>query len=129
MGQTVVFSTDAAVHFRTSTLLGKSAEVRFTPLSTTWTLAGNASEVGSTLAHRFEMSGSFVISARVLFRVDYRVAGAADWVPGGEIAVSDSASVSVSSVNVVVKAPVAKPRVLLVAKNCLERPAKFGCLP
>jgi hypothetical protein len=128
-GQSVTFSTDASVHFRNSTLLGKSAEVRFTPLSTNWVLVGTSSVAAAVLAHRFDGAGNFLVSARVIYGVEYRLAGSANWVPSGEITVSGSVTVSVASVDAPASTPPSQPRALLVSKNCLARPTAFGCSP
>lgn len=124
-GQQVSFSADALLHFKTSRLLGKATEVRFTPVAIDWLLANGGVASGTSITSRFDRLGKYVVIARARYTVAYRLAGDTQWLESGEILVSGSATVVVSETS-----PSPTPsasRVLLVAKNCQGNPTAFGC--
>ena len=125
LGQQVDFSADAILHFKTSSLLGKATEVRFTPISTSWLLADGGAASGQSITRSFDRVGKFVVIARAKYSVAYRFAGDTQWLESGEIMVSGLAVVTVSE-NLPGPTPSAS-RVLLVAKNCQLNPTAFGC--
>lgn len=123
--QAVNFSADAFLHFKTSSLLGKATEVRFTPISINWLLANGGVASGQSITSRFDHLGKFVVIARARYAVAYRLSGESQWLESGEIVVAGSVSISVSD-DYPKPTPTAT-RVLLVANNCQSNPTAFGC--
>ncbi|MFM6939824.1 MAG: hypothetical protein ACKOUD_04320 [Rhodoluna sp.] len=129
VGQQVNFAETAVLHYRTSVLLAKTTEVRFTPESVTWTFSDGFIGTSQLLVRSTDREGYLVASARVVYSVDYRIAGSATWVASGQIAVSASTQIRVVGVDSPVVDPPDGVRAVLVANNCLQNPAAYGCQP
>jgi outer membrane biosynthesis protein TonB len=59
-GEAILIQVSAVMHFRTASLLGREAEVRFTPTETSWVFGDGAGALGSELRHSYERSGKFL---------------------------------------------------------------------
>ena len=129
-GTSVGFSTNAVLHYKTGSLLGKATDVQFVPIQTNWSFGDGSSLSGVSANHAFSGFGRFEVSATVLYSVSYQISGASGWVSSGSISVSDSVAVLVSGFEAEVPAPVpveAVSVVRLVGKNCFDNPGSFGC--
>jgi hypothetical protein len=129
VGEFIDFETGATVHFRTASLLGREAEVRFTPIDTTWSIGDGASTSGSELHRSFGRAGLYRVLVKVAYRAEYRFAGEATWFDSGTILVRDSIDIKVGQQLGSPAIPISGPqsRVLLVAENCSVRRSAFGC--
>ena len=131
VGQSVIFWTNAATHYKSGLLLGKVTDVRFTPIQTVWASDQGPAGVGASITLAFEDSGAAEVSASVTYSVAYQIAGASGWVDSGDITVSDSVSLSIEAVTRAAPEASHPPAkvVKLVGKNCLSRTTVFGCSP
>jgi hypothetical protein len=129
----VSFSSNAKLHYKSATLLGKSTEVRFEPLSVRWSFGDGATVSGVSAAHAFNKTGRFSVGATVIYGVSYQISGSSDWTASGSIGLSDSIEIMVTA-DSGFEAPSqsvdseGSTRVRLVGQNCLENPGSFGCI-
>jgi len=132
-GDTVHFAVDAGLHFRSATLLGKAADVSFTPIETAWVFGDGSTAIGVSVSHVFARTGTFVVQATQSYEANYRIAGETGWVSGGEVIVHGLVTLTVqraaptAAVNPPLEAT--SKLVLLVGKNCVGRSQLFGCKP
>jgi hypothetical protein len=108
-------------------MLGRLAEVKFTPVEIDWNFGDGTSASGEVIRHTFSHSQTFVVSARVTYSSEYKFSGENTWRSAGSIAVTDRVVISVAG-----EASGGEPsnqsgQVVLVASNCIERPKSFGC--
>lgn len=127
LGEPVEFRALAATHFKTASMLGRLAEVKFTPVEIDWNFGDGTSASGEVIRHTFSHSQTFVVSARVTYSSEYKFSGENTWRSAGSIAVTDRVVISVAG-----EASGGEPsnqsgQVVLVASNCIERPKSFGC--
>ena len=129
VGEVVLVQVSAVRHFRTASLLGREAEVRFTPAETAWVFGDGAGALGSEARPSYERSGKYLLSVKVSYFAEYRFAGEAKWQESGTIVVRDSIEISVGQAPESAEVPISGSpnRVLLVAKNCSGRENAFGC--
>lgn len=131
VSEPVYLSAPASVHYRTGTILGQAAQVRFTPFDSTWSFSDGALATGLNLQHRFFSAGTYSASVAIRYRVSYRLAGQANWInEGAEITLTDQVTVTVSAgqgsgSNTASEMVAERP--YLVGDNCLKNPAAFAC--
>jgi PKD repeat protein len=127
----VNFSADATTHYRSATLLGKAAEVKFVPAIVTWHFGDGFSASAQSLEHRFSQPGTYAVTVRVTYTASYRIVGATDWVSGGDLSVSNQIWLSVNQSNQGPQAPKTSlpKKFVLVANNCIVREREIGCSP
>ena len=127
LGELVEFRALAATHFKTASILGRLAEVKFTPIAIDWNFGDGTSASGEVIHHGFSRSQTLVVSARVTYSSEYRFSGENAWLSAGSISVTDRVVIVVAG-----EASSGEPinqsgQVVLVAANCIERPKSFGC--
>jgi hypothetical protein len=129
VGQSIAFEVSANLHYRTALLLGRGAQVRFTPTQIAWTFDDGELSSGASVDHSFDGPGVFNVEAEVSYLAEYQFEGEASWLAGGVILVSDRLPITVRQVTRTADVPtvVSPKRVLLVAKNCLSQSNGFGC--
>ena len=122
VGQAVIFGAIAGQHSRSGVILGKYAQVDFTPVSYDWS---SDSEVGSggSFAASWTTEGVHSVSLTVTYAVSYSFG--VGWIDAGMIPSTASTSVSVTSVTLGTPAKRSPP--LLVSGNCSIRPGSYGC--
>jgi hypothetical protein len=136
-GKPVQLDAIAAVHFRTGSILGQAVTVRFTPAFISWNFGAGPEPLADfatagSQTHRFDLTGSQVVLATVRFEAAYRFAGQTAWTTEtGYLAQSASVNLIVAraappSLTQVAK-PIPKPRIRLVAKDCIANPSGKGC--
>ncbi len=122
IGQPFFFGAMASAHSKQGKVLGKSAQVSFTPLNFEWSSeAGDGS--GSSFSTSWSSQGSQSVSLTVTYSVSYSIGG--EWIDAGQISASATASVQVVAAATPVSAPAAPP--LLVSANCKDRPSTYRC--
>lgn len=131
----VTFEAVTSVHFRTGTLLGQAVTVRFTPTLISWDfglgpqpLSDFASQAAIT--HAFSDTGSQLVAATVRFAAAYRFAGQTTWTTeSGYLAKTDSVTVIIARKPPppAPAKPIAKPKIRLVAQDCIANPNGRGC--
>lgn len=126
IGQEATFQSFPALHFKTQGLLGKRAEVEFTPRAVSWSFSDGAQLQGSSVGHGFTEPGSYQARARVSYSVRYRLLGESDWkqVSGSITLVSNLLQVMVGNSaleNNDSRVP------LIVGESCQGQPEAIGC--
>lgn len=136
-GKPVQLDAIAATHFRAGSILGQAVTVRFTPALISWDFGAGPEPLADfatagSQTHRFELTGSQTVLATIRFEAAYRFAGQTAWnTETGYLAQSASVNLIVARVappsqNVAAK-PKPKPRIRLVAKDCIVNPRGKGC--
>lgn len=131
------FNADALTHFRVGKILGKSAEVMFTPVSMVWNFDDGTSGSGLQVQHAFASEGNYQVNAKVVYAVSYRFVGQTSWLAEpGTISMIANLNVKVAAARsaVIADSPTENEpeiaggaRVALVGSTCQLRPASFGC--
>jgi len=124
VGQAFFFSAIAGSHTKSGTVLGKSAQVSFTPVGFSWS-ASSGGGSGVSFVTNWNSEGSQSVTLVVDYAVSYSVG--AGWIDAGSIRSSASTSVQVNSVPVVVVPPTPPKPPLLVSANCQARPSSYRC--
>jgi hypothetical protein len=128
------FVAAASAHQQTGDLLGRPADVRFTPVGYAWDYGdgttGASDSGGATwqrlkaaefsdtaTSHTYETTGEYTITPSVIYAAEYRYAGSA-WLPvQGTITIPGTPTTATAWI----------VRSALVADNCIEDPAGVGC--
>ena len=126
----VYLSAPASQHYRLGIILGKNAEVRFTPIQSTWVFSDGSTANGSNPSHSFGSTGTYVATVSVQYLVSYRLAGQQNWqLESSAITLTDQVQIVVKdSGGAAIDVPTAETGTpYLVRKNCNENPAGFAC--
>lgn len=123
VGQAFIFGAISGAHTRSGTILGKSAQVNFTPVSYDWSSDDGGSGSGSSFSASWGSEGAHSVSLSVGYAVSYSIG--AGWIDAGVIASSASVSVTVSAAAIPVAVKAGPP--LLVSGNCKVRPGSYRC--
>ena len=91
------FFVDVNNRTTTGTLLGSSAQIRFTASSVLWEFSDGQGASGVNAMRSFEEAGSYQAVAVVSYRVDYRIAGSS-WVLGASTLALESNRLSIEVV-------------------------------
>jgi len=75
------FSVDTGSTLAAGNLLGRSAQIRFTAVSSSWSFTDGISLHGFDVERTFQDPGTHTAQARVTYRIDYRFNGGS-WVQG-----------------------------------------------
>ena len=132
VGEVATFYSDPKVHYRLGAVLGHAAEVRFSPLQTTWQFGDGLSGSGAQATHSFG-SGNFDVQVTITYAVFYRLVGQLAWIldPGQiqmpavvQVSVGDSANWSPPEEELLLTSKLP----YLVSANCLANTSSVGCL-
>ena len=126
----VYLSAPASAHYRIGTILGKTAQVRFTPIDSTWSFGDGTKGVGLNPMHTFSTPGKFNATVAVRYQVSYRFAGETTWNnESGQITLTDQVQITVSGYQNEAhqQGPPVASRPYLVGENCLKNPLAFAC--
>lgn len=128
------FIAHAPRHTLTGELLGEPASAEFIPIGyrfdygdgtivttttggRTWADAGLAEFDATATSHRYSESGSYTITASVIYRTRAAFADEGEWF---DIA-------GTLSVDTTITVPAFRVKTVLVSKDCIERPTGPGC--
>lgn len=129
-GQTATFFSDPKVHYRLGSVLGKSAEVRFSPISATWTFGDGSSASGAQATHQFG-AGVFSVEVTIIYAVSYRFSGQDSWVADpGQIEMPAMVLVNVGdsgSQEALLEPSIELRLPYLVSANCIANARAVGC--
>ena len=118
VGQAFFFSAIATAHSRSAVVLGRTAEVNFTPISFDW-----GGGTGSSYSSSWATAGNHSVSLTVGYAVSYSVGGG--WTDAGIINSAASVEISIADVP---PAPATKPvSPRLVSGNCISKPSSYRC--
>lgn len=130
-GELATFHSDPKVHYRLGIVIGRAAEVRFSPVQTSWQFGDGLGGSGAQATHAFR-PGNFDVQVTITYAVSYRFAGQIAWIlDPGQIQMPASVQVSVGdSPNwspPEEQLPLAPKLPYLVSANCLTSASSVGC--
>lgn len=128
-GDSATFSSNPSLHYGSQMILGRQAEVQFTPAWLGWQFSDASRVQGVDVRRSFEQAGKYQAWAIANYFVSYRVVGESAWQPvAGQISVLSN----VLDLDVSVKIPAIPPKppkLLLVGGDCSNNPQSWGCVP
>lgn len=128
VGDDASFSSNPSLHFGSQLVLGRQAEVQFSPAWLGWQFSDGPRIQGVDVKRSFDRAGKFQAWAIASYFVSYRVVGESAWQPvAGQISVlSNVIDLDVSDKAPQPLSPAPKP--LLVGGECSANPKSWGCL-
>ena len=125
-GETFTFGANPSLHYGSQVVLGRQAEVQFSPAGVGWQFSDGTRIQGVEIKRSFEQTGKYQAWAIANYFVSYRVVGETAWqAVAGQISVLSN----VLDLDVSVKIPAVPPKLLLVGGECSANPKSWGCLP
>ena len=128
-GEAFTFSANPSLHYGSQVILGRQAEVQFSPAGLGWQFSDGVRTQGVEIKRSFEQSGKYQAWAIASYFVSYRVVGETAWqAVAGQISVLSN----VLDLDVSIKIPAVPPtppKLLLVGGDCSTNPKSWGCLP
>ena len=128
-GDTATFSSNPSLHYGSQLILGRQAEVQFSPAGLGWQFSDGTRIQGVDIKRGFEKAGKFQAWAIASYFVSYRLVGETAWQSvAGQISVLSN----VLDLEVSVKIPEVPPKpakLLLVGGECSANPRSWGCIP
>jgi hypothetical protein len=128
-GDIGTFSSNPSLHYGSQQILGRQAEVQFSPAWLGWQFSDGTRIQGADVKRSFEQSGKYQAWAIASYFVSYRLVGETAWqAVAGQISVLSN----VLDLDVSVKIPAVPPKppkLLLVGGECSANPKSWGCLP
>jgi hypothetical protein len=128
-GEIFTFSSNPSLHYGSQLVLGRQAEVQFSPAGLGWQFSDGVRTQGVEIKRGFEQAGKYQAWAIASYFVSYRVVGEMAWqAVAGQISVLSN----VLDLDVSIKIPAVPPKppkLLLVGGDCSTNPKSWGCLP
>lgn len=128
-GEAFTFSANPSLHYGSQVILGRQAEVQFSPAGLGWQFSDGVRTQGVEIKRSFEQAGKYQAWAIASYFVSYRVVGETAWqAVAGQISVLSN----VLDLEVLIKipeVPPTPPKLLLVGGECSANPRSWGCLP
>lgn len=128
-GDIATFSSNPSLHFGSQLVLGRQAEVQFSPAWLGWQFSDGTRIPGVDVKRSFEQAGKYQAWAIANYFVTYRLVGETEWQSvAGQISVLSN----VLELDVSAKVPAVPPRppkLLLVGGDCGAGPRSWGCVP
>jgi hypothetical protein len=128
-GDIATFSSNPSLHYGSQLILGRQAEVQFSPAWLGWQFSDGTRIQGVDIKRSFDQAGKYQAWAIASYFVSYRLVGETTWQSvAGQISVLSN----VLDLDVSVKIPPVPPKpakLLLVGGECSENPSSWGCIP
>jgi len=128
-GDTATFSSNPSLHYGSQLILGRQAEVQFSPAWIVWQFSDGTRTQGVDIKRSFDQAGKYQAWAIANYFVSYRLVGETTWQSvAGQISVLSN----VLELEVSVKTPAVPPKppkLLLVGGECSANPSSWGCIP
>jgi len=128
-GEVLNFRANPSQHYGSQLILGRQAEVQFSPAWSGWQFSDGPRIQGVATKRSFDSAGTYEAWAIVNYFVSYRIVGESAWVAvPGQISVLSN----IIKLEVGAKAPVPSPtpkKPLLVGGLCSSFSSSWGCSP
>ena len=125
-GDSATFGSNPSLHYGSQLVLGRQAEVQFSPAWLGWQFSDGTRIQGVDIKRSFDQAGKYQAWAIANYFVSYRLVGESSWqAVAGQISVLSN----VIDLDVAVKAPQPSPppKLLLVGGECGANPKSWGC--
>ena len=128
-GDVASFSSNPSLHYGSQLILGRAAEVQFSPAWLGWQFSDGTRIQGVDVERSFEKAGKYQAWAIASYFVSYRLVGETAWQSvAGQISVlSNVLDLEVSAKIPVV--PLKPAKLLLVGGECSANHGDWGCSP
>jgi len=121
------FSSNPSLHYRSQLILGRQAEVKFSPAWLGWQFSDGTRIQGVQVERSFEKAGKYQAWVIASYFVSYRVVGETSWQSiAGQISVLSNVLDLEVSVNTV-EVPTKPSKLLLVGGECSANQGDWGC--
>ncbi len=128
-GDSLIFISNPSLHFGSQLVLGRQAEVQFSPAWLGWQFSDGPRLQGVEIKRSFDSAGKYQAWAIANYFVSYRIIGESAWVAvPGQISVLSNVIDLDASVKIPQVAPSPK-KSLLVGGFCTQSPSSWGCIP
>ena len=128
-GDVLSFSSNPSLHYGSQLVLGRQAEVQFSPAWLGWQFSDGPRLQGVETRRSFDSAGKYQAWAIANYFVSYRIIGESAWVAvPGQISVLSNVIDLDASMKIPQVAPSLK-KPLLVGGFCSESPSSWGCIP
>jgi len=125
ISEQAIFVGNPSLHYGSQQVLGRQAEVEFTPRVLSWQFSDGMRPSGNQIQRSFAQAGKYLAVATISYQVRYRLLGETSWQQ-----VSSEVLIQSNTLEVSVGAGAIKgggQTALLVGLDCEARPASFGC--
>jgi hypothetical protein len=124
IGESLLLSSDAVVHERSATILGRVGYVQFVPNAYHWSSDSGWEASAPVAIATFASNGAKEIRLTVDYQASYRFSLTEPWVAIGNVSMS-----ALAEVNVVAAPPAVQTKraPLLVWNNCIAHPSAYRC--
>jgi hypothetical protein len=128
-GDTATFSSNPSLHYGSQLVLGRQAEVQFSPAGLGWQFSDGTRIQGVDIRRAFDQAGNYQAWAIASYFVSYRLVGETAWqsVPGQISVLSNVLDLEVSLK--IPEVPTKPQKLLLVGGECSAITTSWGCLP
>ena len=128
-GDIATFSSNPSLHYGSQLILGRQAEVQFSPAWLGWQFSDGTRIQGVDIKRSFDQAGKYQAWAIANYFVSYRLVGETAWQSvAGQISVLSNVLDLELSVKIP-PAPPKPPKLLLVGGECSANPSSWGCIP
>ena len=127
IGQFANFSSNPTAHYGISSVLGRQAQVHFSPVESGWVFSDGVSQSGADTSRSFSLAGEYQVMAWVNYQVSYRLVGETNWQPVAGLLGVDSNVLDIVVGASNLKGDQLSQGLLLVGSYCSFKSGAFGC--
>lgn len=128
-GDVLSFSSNPSLHYGSQLVLGRQAEVQFSPAWLGWQFSDGPRLQGVDIKRGFDSAGKYQAWAIANYFVSYRIVGESSWVAvPGQISVLSNI-IDLDATQQIPKVAPSPKRPLLVGGFCSQSPSSWGCIP
>lgn len=127
-GDSLTFSSNPSLHYGSQLVLGRQAEVQFSPAWLGWQFSDGPRLQGVDITRTFDSPGNYQAWAIANYFVSYRVIGESAWVAvPGQISVLSNV-INLDATQRIPQVAPSPKKPLLVGGSCNQNPSGWGCI-
>jgi hypothetical protein len=128
-GDSLSFSSNPSLHFGSQVILGRQAEVQFSPAWLGWQFSDGPRVQGVDVSRIFDSAGKYQAWAIANYFVSYRIIGESAWVAvPGQISVLSNV-IDLDATQRIPQVTPSPKKPLLVGGICNQSASNWGCIP
>jgi hypothetical protein len=128
-GDSLSFSSNPSLHFGSQVILGRQAEVQFSPAWLGWQFSDGTRLQGTDITRSFHSAGKYQAWAIANYFVSYRIIGESAWVAvPGQISVLSNV-IDLDATQRIPQVTPSPKKPLLVGGTCNQSSNNWGCIP